>query len=296
MRDSCAGAVPFVSTSVTARSARELAGSADPGRREASAPPPWPSGPGCLRAAEPAALATAVTPSFAGRRLAEPRRHLTARTGRRHRHLSCVYERENGPYLVRPAAGTVPGAGPAPRRPPAGSRTTLGGVGEWLEPRRGPRRSRLSGACPGSAWPLLMPLPSVPREDSPGRPHRRRAIAPGHVQHQHCHVVVLLVPGEHPVYQVLQQPGRVLDHPGPGLAATDTSSSRPESRPRLRFSTRPSEYSTAVVPAAAGTRTAGAGRPSPAACPPRWCPAAAGRPWTAAAAAGARHCRPGPRR
>jgi len=69
---SCPGSVPFVSTSVTARSAR-LAGSAGPERGEACPRPPWPSGPGCLRAAERAALPTAVTPSFAGRRPAEPR-------------------------------------------------------------------------------------------------------------------------------------------------------------------------------------------------------------------------------
>jgi len=60
---------------VTALSGRDPAVSPDPARPEAccaGACPPRPSGPGCLRAAEPAALATAVTPSFAGRRPAEP--------------------------------------------------------------------------------------------------------------------------------------------------------------------------------------------------------------------------------
>ena len=39
----------------------------------------------------------------------------------------------------------------------------------------------------------------------------------GHMQHEDGDVVVLLVTGEHPVNQVLQQPGRVLNHSWPGL-------------------------------------------------------------------------------
>jgi len=73
---SWSSAAPFASTSETARSGREPAGSPDPADPEAccgGASPPWLPGLGCLRAAEPAALATAVTPSFAGRRPAEPR-------------------------------------------------------------------------------------------------------------------------------------------------------------------------------------------------------------------------------
>src|SRR5262249_21143771 len=64
------------STKATGASARDRDTSSDPACPGAccdDARRPWPCWLGCLRAAEPAALATAVTPSFAGRRPAKPR-------------------------------------------------------------------------------------------------------------------------------------------------------------------------------------------------------------------------------
>ena len=57
---------------------------------------------GCLRAAELAAPATAVTPSFAGRRPPRPGQSPSDRTSRRHSHLSCDVMARIGPYRQVP--------------------------------------------------------------------------------------------------------------------------------------------------------------------------------------------------
>src|ERR1019366_7440830 len=72
---------------------------------------PRPDGPGCLRAAEPAALATASPlPSLDG---GLPRRYrpLADRTSRCHKHLSGKRMARDGPYRSGHAPMTVPEAG-----------------------------------------------------------------------------------------------------------------------------------------------------------------------------------------
>jgi hypothetical protein len=134
--DAAAAASESGSTRATGTSARvrgPSSGPAFPGACCAEAGRPWPRWLGCLRAAEPAALATAVTPSFAGRRPAKPRPTTGCPTWQATQTPLLLRERAMDPTACTPMVGPTGGAGERHRTPLLPRRaflppTTLGGV------------------------------------------------------------------------------------------------------------------------------------------------------------------------
>ena len=173
-------------TKVTGASAPLRAASSAPARAGACCPGarrPWPW-PGCLRAAEPCALATAVTPSFAERqRPAKPRTTRDCPTGQTTQTTSPAHVSGQRNYRVHPAARTVRDlwhepldAAARPRPSPVIHLRRSSRVARTV---RGPRDAARS---PRDTSPAVMPYPFSPRswrwpdrQPVPGRPALARA-------------------------------------------------------------------------------------------------------------------------
>ena len=217
-----------------------------------------------------------------GRARRTSRRPLADRTSRRHRHLSCNRMARNGPYRADPAPKTVLETGRLPRTAAAGTglppdnhhrrsrrvgRTTAAAGREFPPETTAPR----AGMVPTSVMPCPSSQPPLPRPASPAaRAHaadcaprarsRRRPARSRSASGQ---------PGN-------QGAARDLPRPPPG-PRPPRRPARPGPCQGRACDSPPVHRNTAppCCPAAAGTRTAGAGWPSPAAFRPPPCPAGA---------------------